>query len=97
MSVKIRVGDDFIQFNKEATMWLGVWMDVYLMLKEHHRQCMKKAWAAEVRLRTLTMIYRLVPESVRAVPIACIQAVTQDGSKLWWDPKEVGRHGDLQP
>jgi hypothetical protein len=57
---------------------------------------MKKARAAEARLRTLTKTYRVVPESVRPVQIACVQAVALYGSELWWNPKEVGRQDDLQ-
>ena len=52
--------------------------------------------AAEARLRTLTTTYGIVPESVRAVQVACVQAVTLYGSELWWDPKEAGRRYNLQ-
>jgi len=51
---------------------------------------MKKARAAEARLRSLSKTYGVVPESVRAVQVACVQAVALDGSELWWDPREVG-------
>jgi hypothetical protein len=71
-------------------------MDAHLTFKEHHNRCMKKARAAEARLRTLTKTFVVVPESVRAVQIACVQAVALYGSELWWDPKEVGRRDDLQ-
>jgi hypothetical protein len=71
-------------------------MDAHLTFKEHHNRCMKKARAAEARLRTLTKTYGVVPESVRAVQVACIQAVALYGSELWWDPKEIGRRDDLQ-
>jgi hypothetical protein len=57
---------------------------------------MKKARAAEARLRTLTKTYGVVPESVRAIQVACVQAVALYGSELWWDPREVGRRDDLQ-
>jgi hypothetical protein len=57
---------------------------------------MKKARAAEARLRTLTKTYGIVPESVRAVQVPCDQAVALYGSELWWDPREVGRRDDLQ-
>jgi len=76
--------------------WLRVWMDAHLTFKEHHNRCMKKARPAEARLQTLTKTYSVVPESVRAVQVACVQAVTLYGSKLWWDPREVGRQEDLQ-
>jgi len=47
LPAKIKVGDGFVQFNKEATRWVGVWMDAHLTFKEHHNCCMKKARAAE--------------------------------------------------
>jgi hypothetical protein len=71
-------------------------MDAHLTFKEHHNRCMKKARAAEARLRVLTRMHGIVPEPVRAVQIACVQAVTLYGSELWWDPKEIGRREDLQ-
>jgi len=57
---------------------------------------MKKARAAEAQLRSLTLTYGVVPGCVRAVPIACIQAVALNGSKLWWDAEEGSWWVDLQ-
>jgi len=91
LTAKIKVRNGFIQFNKEATHWLGVWMAAHLTWKEHHNRCMRKARAAEGRLRTLTKTYGVVPESVRAVQVACIQAVAVYRSELWWDPNTIGR------
>jgi len=66
------------------------------MLKEHHNRCMNKARAAEAMLHTLTKTYGVVPESVRAVQVACVHAVALYGSEHWWDPRDVGRRDDLQ-
>jgi len=96
LTAKRRVRNESVRFNAQATRWLGMWMDAHLTFKEHHNRCMKKARAAEARLRTLTKTYGVVPESVRAVQVACIQAVALYGSELWWDPREVGRREDLQ-
>jgi hypothetical protein len=96
LTAKIRVSDGFIWFNRHATLWLGVLMDAHLTLKEHHNRCMKKARAAEARIRTLTKMYGVLPESVRAFQVACIQAVALYESELWWDPSEAGRRDDLQ-
>jgi len=41
-------------FNKEATRWLGVWLDFQLILKEHYRIRIKEGKQAMVRLRRLT-------------------------------------------
>jgi len=32
---KVRVGDKEVPFNKEATRWLGVWLDSHLTLRTH--------------------------------------------------------------
>jgi len=96
LTAKIKVGDGFVRFNKQATRWLGVWMDAHLMFKEYHNRCMKKARAAEARLRVLTKMHGIIPERIRAVQIACVQAVALYGSELWWDPRKIGRREDLQ-
>jgi len=71
-------------------------MDTHLTFKEPHNQCMKKAMAAEARLRGLTRMHGIVPEGVRAVQTACVQAVSLYGSEQWWDLGEIGRRQDLQ-
>ena len=81
LTAKIKVGDGFFQFNKEATWWLGVWMDAHLTFKEHHNCCMKKARAAEDQLRVLTRMHGIVPERVWAVHVACVYAVALYGSE----------------
>jgi len=96
LTAKITVGNGVIQFNTQVTCWLGVWMDAHLKFKEQHNRFMKKARAAEASLRTLSKTYGVVPESVRAVQVACIQAVALYRSELWWDPRDVGRRDYLQ-
>jgi hypothetical protein len=95
LTAKIHVGNGFVQFNKEATRWLGVWMDAHLTFKQHHNRCMKKARAAEAQLRALTKMHGIVPERVRAVQIASVQAIALYGSERWSDPREIGRREDL--
>jgi len=96
LTANIRVGSGVIRFNTQATCWLGVWKDAHLTFKEQHNQCMETAMAAEARLRTLTTTYGIVPERVRAIQVACVQAVALYGSEVWWDPKDAGRRDDLQ-
>jgi hypothetical protein len=57
---------------------------------------MNKAKAAEARLRTLAKTYSVVSQSVSAIQVACLPAVTPYGSEHWWDAREVGRRDDLQ-
>jgi hypothetical protein len=66
------------------------------MFKEQHNRCLKKARAAEARLGTLTKTCGVVPESLRAIQVACVHVVALYGGELWWDPREVGRQDDLQ-
>jgi len=95
-TAKIRVGSGVIQFNTQATRWLGIWMDAHIMFKEPHNRYMKKARAPEARLGTPTTTYAVVPQSIRAVSVACVQAVALYGSELSRDPKEAGRRDDIQ-
>jgi len=57
---------------------------------------MKKAGAAEARLRSLTQTYGVVPACVGAIQITCVQAIVLYGSEMWRDPKEGSRRDDLQ-
>jgi len=74
----------------------GSMEDAYRSFKQHHNRCMKKARAAEARLRVLTRMHDIVPERAGAVQIACVQAVALYGSEVWWDPKEISRREDLE-
>jgi len=96
LTAKKKVGNGFIQFNKEATFRLCILMDGHLTLKEHQKRCIKKARPAAAKLRTLTKTYGVVPDCVRALKVACLQAVALHGSEHWWDPKEIGRQDDFQ-
>jgi len=96
LTATIKVGNGFIQFNREATRWLGVWLDTHLTFKEHHTRCMTKVRAAKARFHSLMRMHGIVPERVGAVQIACIQAIVLYGSDHWWDPREIGRREDVQ-
>jgi hypothetical protein len=50
LRAKMRVGNDWIRFTIVATRWLGVWMDAYLMVKEHLKRSMNKTRAAQAIL-----------------------------------------------
>jgi len=71
-------------------------MDVHLTVQEDYNPCIKKASAVEARLRHRAKSSGVVPESVRAIKVACLQAVSLYWSELWWDPREVGRRDDFQ-
>ena len=48
------VGANSVPFNREATWWLGIWLDSQLSLKEHHAIRMEEDRKAMTRLRRLT-------------------------------------------
>ena len=47
-------------FNKEATRWLRIWFDSQLKFISHINERMRKARTAEIQIKGLTQIYRLV-------------------------------------
>ena len=100
VKAKVNVGDNEIPFNKEATRWLGVWLDSQLTLKEHHATRLKNRRNALTRLRRLAGQLGLSPANCRKVMTASIQSVAMFGAELWWKGEgvrgTVGRTDDLQ-
>jgi len=96
----VSVGTNDIPFNKEATRWLGVWLDAQLTLKEHHATRMKEGRKAMTRLRRLTGQMGLTPANCRKVMTACVQSATMFGAELWWKGDYAtgtqGRAGEIQ-
>jgi len=58
-------------------------MEANWTFKKHYNRCIKKTSAAEAQLRSLKQPYGVVPACVRAVHIACVQAIALYGSELW--------------
>ena len=67
---KVRVGGNEIPFNKEATRWLGVWLDSHLKLRNHHAVRMKEGRKALTRLWRLMGQMGLSPVNCRKVMTA---------------------------
>jgi len=72
------VGTNTVPFSKEATRWLGIWLDSQLKLGASCHPA-KKGKNAMIRLRRLTGQMGLVPANCRKVMTACIQSVTMFG------------------
>jgi len=85
-----QVDGQTVKFNKQATRWLGIWIDSSLSLKDHH-QTMKKARNAQKRMRRLTGRVGLVPENVRRTQVVCVQAVAMHESAMV-ERREGERH-----
>ena len=96
----VKVGTSSVPFNKEATRWLGVWLDSQLTLKEHHAIRAKEGSKAMTRLLRLTGQMGLSPANCRKVMTTCVQSVAMFGSELWWKGDHVrgtmGQADELQ-
>jgi len=84
MKAKIRVGSHEVSYNKEATKWLGVWLDSMLTLNDHTKKTFAKARRAQSRVRSLMTKKGLSPEGCQRIQIAAVQAVALYGAELWW-------------
>jgi len=96
LTAKITVRNRFIRVCKLATHLLRVWMAANLLFQEHLNWCMMTARAAETGLWTITKTHVVVPESIRAVQVVYIQAVTLCRSNLFCHSNKVGRWDNLQ-
>jgi len=96
----VLVGENSVPLNKEATRWLGIWLDSQLTLKEHHATRLKAGQNAMTRLCRLAGQLGLSPGTCRKVMTACIQSVAMFGSELWWKGAQtrgtIGRADELQ-
>ena len=69
---KIQVGDERVIFNKEATRWLGVWLDSQLEFTAHINERVRRARTAEIQIKSLTKTYGLVPKLIRQIQLAVV-------------------------
>jgi hypothetical protein len=83
-SASIRVGCNEFPFSKEATWWLGAWLDSQVTLQAHHAIRLEEGREAMGRLRWLTGQMGLSPFNCQKVMTACIQSVAMFVSELWW-------------
>ncbi|KAI0999672.1 hypothetical protein K3495_g8523 [Podosphaera aphanis] len=79
-----KIKDVTIKFNKEATRWLGLWLDSALSFREHKDTYLQKARRAEARLKAVTNRKGLEPGLVWKIQVAAVQSVALYGAELWW-------------
>lgn len=84
LETRLRVAGETVLFKKNATQWLGVWPNSHLNFAFHFNERMKKAKAAEARIKELSKTYGLCPGLVRKIQIAAVQSVALYGAELWW-------------
>ena len=82
MRARIRVGSNEVQYNKEATRWLGVWLDSMLTLNDHTKKIFAKARGAQNRVRSLMTTKGLSSEGCQRIQVAAVQAVALYGAEL---------------
>ncbi len=80
----MRIGGETVCFKKEATRWLGIWLDSKLNFIFHVNERLKKAKAAEAQIKGLSKTYGLCPGLVRRIQVAAVQSVALYGAELWW-------------
>jgi len=95
MKAKIRIGSHEVQYNKEATRWLGVWLDGMLTLNNHTKKTFAKARRAQNRVRSLMVKKGLSPEGCQRIQVAAVQAVALYRAELWWK-KQKGKAQEVQ-
>ena len=78
------MGDEKIPFNKEATRWLGVWLDSQLRLTSHINERVKRARTAEIQIKGLTKTYGQVSGLVRQIQLLVVQSTALYSAELWW-------------
>ena len=61
LKTRLRIGGETVLFKKEATRWLGVWLDSHLNFAFHVNERMKKAKAAEAQIKGPSKTYGLCP------------------------------------
>lgn len=76
-------GEQEVKFNDKATRWLGVWLDSGLTFVTHIKERVKKAQAAEARIKGLTRTYGLPPGLIRKIQIGAVQSIALYGSEIW--------------
>ena len=61
---RVQIEDRMVPFNKEATRWLGIWLDTGLLFRAHFQTRMQKACKAEAYIRLLSRMRELPPELI---------------------------------
>jgi hypothetical protein len=92
MKARVRVGNHKVPYNKEATKWLGVWLDGMLTLNDHTKRTLAKARKAQNRVRSLMVKTGLNPGGCQRIQVAAVQVVALYGSELWWRGQKDRTH-----
>jgi len=75
MNARLRVANHEVSYNKEATRWLGVWLDDMLTLNDHTKKTLEKARRVQNRGRSLMTKKGLSLEGCKRIQVTAVQAV----------------------
>ena len=81
----IQVGRLNIHFAREATRWLGIWIDSALTLRDSRHRVLNRAKGTEAAIRRLVSKYGVPPASARNLQQALIHGTLLYGAELTWD------------
>ena len=65
----VLVGGERIKLNKDATRWLGIWLDSQLKFTAHINERLTKAKTAKIQVKRLSGTYGLAPGLVRQIQL----------------------------
>lgn len=80
--VQIKIGAEKIKSNKEATRWLGIWLDSQLKFTAHVNEKIQSARTAEIQIKGLSQTYGLAPALIQRIQIAVVQSTALYNAKL---------------
>jgi ribonuclease HI len=83
--LQIQLPNYTCRFQKEATRWLGYWLDSKLSFREHFQTRYQKAEKVLKIIAPLAKLNGLPSGLVRKIQIAVIQSIALFGSEIWWE------------
>ena len=67
------MGDHTVHLSREATRWLGIWLDSTLSLAENGRRRIGRARQAEFKLWSIVNLYGVPPAAALNLQMAIVQ------------------------
>ena len=79
------MGGETVQFALEDTIWLGIWLNSVLTLRENWGQRIGKARQAEARLHSIVSQYGVPPGPARMLSMSLMQGTMLYSVELTWN------------
>ena len=81
--INIRIRNQTIKFNKEATQWLEIWLDNQLKFTIHINKKCRAARAVKIKIKRLTQMQSLAPGLIGRIHLAMMQSTALYGIEFW--------------